>query len=213
MGRKSSSKGQSPANATTSPGKSSGFNPVLAGIVVVALLGGGAYAIWGRSDNTASASAATDEPKRAEPTAETIAKARRNAAFGPHKQAVLPPIPFAGYEPPRGRAIATAAFEFAAEHPEVAEYVPCFCGCQNAGHTGNADCFVKSRAANGDVAEWEPHGVECTVCIDVATRSRQMAASGASVTAIRAAVEKEHAAYPNLMPTPRPPAAAPAAND
>jgi hypothetical protein len=51
-----------------------------------------------------------------------------------------------------------AAFEFAARHPEVLEYVPCFCGCERQGHKGNDDCFVRSRDREGNV-EWEPHGL------------------------------------------------------
>jgi hypothetical protein len=87
-------------------------------------------------------------------------------------------------------------------------YIPCFCGCENAGHGGNHDCFVRSRNAAGDVVEWDEHGVECAVCIDVANRSRQMHASGASVRDIRAAVDKEFApVYPGKMATPAPPAA------
>jgi len=130
------------------------------------------------------------------------------AALGPHKQANLPPIPFRGYAPPRPPDVVTAAFMFAAEHPEITSYVPCFCGCQQGGHKGNHDCFVRSRAANGDVIEWEEHGVECAVCIDVATRSRQLLASGASVQEIRAAIEREFVPSAQTMtPTPKPPAA------
>lgn len=144
----------------------------------------------------------------ATPTPEIEAMTNAVAAIGPHKQANLPPIPFRGYAPPRPPDVVTAAFLFAAEHPEVTSYVPCFCGCQQGGHKGNHDCFVRSRAANGDVIEWEEHGVECAVCIDVATRSRQLLASGASVTDIRAAIEREF--LPNaqtMTPTPKPPAA------
>ena len=71
----------------------------------------------------------------------------------------LPPLPVRGYAPPRPMATVQAAFQFAAEHPEILSYVPCFCGCQNPGHRGNDDCFVAGRAANGDVTEWEPHGM------------------------------------------------------
>jgi hypothetical protein len=142
------------------------------------------------------------------PSAEAEAAALAAAKLGPHKQSNLPPIPFQGYAPPRPPAVVTAAFEFAAEHPEIASYVPCFCGCQRMGHQGNENCFVHSRNANGDVTEWEPHGVDCAVCIDVATRSRQMYAAGASVRDIRAAIEKEFAATaPTMTPTPRPPSA------
>jgi hypothetical protein len=145
---------------------------------------------------------------KAVPTPEIEAMTKAVAGIGPHKQTNLPPIPFRGYAPPRPPDVVTAAFMFAAEHPEITSYVPCFCGCQQGGHKGNHDCFVRSRAANGDVIEWEEHGVECAVCIDVATRSRQLLASGASVQEIRAAIEREFVPSAQTMtPTPKPPAA------
>jgi hypothetical protein len=188
--------------------------------IAVAVIGIAGFALWRGggtpAETTAAASqttpsANTPQAKGAEPTPEIVAATEAQAAFGPHKQADLPPIPFADYPPPRPVAVVTAAFQFAAEHPEVASYVPCFCGCgKTMSHKGNTDCFVRSRAQNGDVIEWEPHGIECAVCIDVATRSRQMHASGASVTQIRATVEKEFLpTAPTLMtPTPKPPVAA-----
>ncbi len=193
------------------------MSPLLMGAIVIAVIGVGAFALWSnnRSSGAAAASATTAAKPGAkgdEPTAASIEAARVAAAFGPRKQANLPPIPFQGYAPPRSPEVVTAAYVFAAEHPEVASYVPCFCGCQAMGHTGNEDCFVSARAASGDVIAWEPHGVECAVCIDVATRSRQMTASGASVTATRAAIEKEFAATsPVMTPTPKPPSALPTA--
>jgi hypothetical protein len=196
------------------------FNPLLGIAMVVAVLGVGVFAFWrgphsatGASSGAASVASAPGSTPGvrgavAEPaTPEIEASTAQVAAMGPHKQQNLPPIPFRGYAPPRPPEVVTAAFEFAAEHPEVASYVPCFCGCQQGGHKGNHDCFVRSRAANGDVLEWEEHGVECAVCIDVATRSRQMLASGASVRDIRAAVEKEFSPnFPSMTPTPKPPA-------
>jgi hypothetical protein len=176
------------------------------------------FAFWRGGDapstpaasTTSSSSPAPEQARgavRTPVTPEIEASTQAVAAMGPHKQANLPPIPFRGYAPPRPPEVVAAAFQFAAEHPEVLSYVPCFCGCQQGGHKGNHDCFVRSRAANGDVIEWEEHGLECAVCIDVATRSRQMYASGASVTDIRAAVEKEFSPdFPSMTPTPAPPA-------
>jgi hypothetical protein len=156
----------------------------------------------------AAASGAKVDPLHPAPTPEIEAATKAIAALGPHKQNNLPPIPFRGYAPPRPPDVVTAAFLFAAEHPEITSYVPCFCGCQQGGHKGNHDCFVRSRAANGDVIEWEEHGLECAVCIDVATRSRQMLASGASLPEIRAAIEREFVPNSQTMtPTPKPPAA------
>ena len=109
-----------------------------------------------------------------------------------HKQANLPPFPFGPRDPlPRSPQVVAAVFRFAAEHPDVLAYVPCFCGCDHMGHKGNDDCFVKSRSAEGDVIEWEPHGMDCAVCIDVANEAMQMTRSGASVTDIRTAIEKK----------------------
>jgi hypothetical protein len=160
------------------------------------------------SEPVAAAQKSPAAATAAAPTPEIEAAAKAIAALGPHTQASYPPIPFRGYDPPRPPEVVTAAFKFAAEHPEVASYVPCFCGCQQMGHRGNHDCFVRSRAANGDVIEWEDHGVECAVCIDVATRSRQLLASGASVSDIRAAIEREFSPnFPSMTPTPKAPAA------
>ena len=216
MGRKSSSKNHT-SEPTVPVQTKSGLSPLLLGAVVVAVVGIGAFVLL-RSDtpapagSTASTAAqpatpGTPAPKGAEPTPEIIAATQATAALGPHTQATLPPIPYRGYAPPRPVEVVNAAFQFAAEHPEVASYVPCFCGCQQSGHKGNTDCFVRARAANGDVIEWEEHGLECAVCIDVATRSRQMHASGASVRDIRAAIEKEFLPTASTMtPTPKPPA-------
>jgi hypothetical protein len=217
MGRASSAKNR-PGGPATPSGQSAGLTPILVGAVIVAIVGIGVFAFWPGSERatsaasaTTAADAATQTPKTAadlwkEPTKESVDATEATAKIGPHKQASLPPIPFRGYAPPRPPEVVAAAFQFAAEHPEITSYVPCFCGCQQAGHKGNHDCFVKSRAANGDVTEWEEHGVECAVCIDVATRSRQLLASGASVRDIRAAIEKEFASAQTITPTPKPPA-------
>jgi|SRR5215211_3977927 len=190
-----------PAAKPAKPSKR--FNPLIAGAIVVAVVGVGALFLTRGTDEAASAAAQSSD---ANPAA--VARAEANAKLGPRKHASLPPIPFQGYAPPRSAEVITAAYRFAADHPEILSYVPCFCGCERSGHGANHDCFVKQRAENGDVVAWDEHGVECAVCIDVANRSRQMFESGASVRDIRAAVDKEFGANaPGAhMPTPKPPA-------
>jgi Protein of unknown function with PCYCGC motif len=118
----------------------------------------------------------------------------------------LPPIPYEGYPSPRPMAVVQAAYEFAARHPEVLHYVPCFCGCERGGHDGNHDCFVRSRDANGKVT-WDSHGYGCAICIDVAYSAMQMFNSGASVPQIRTAIDQKYAGrFPSATPTPKPPA-------
>jgi hypothetical protein len=128
------------------------------------------------------------------------------AKLGPHQQASYPPLPTQPFEPPRPQDVVRSAYLFAAEHPEILSYVPCFCGCERAGHKGNEDCFVAARDSKGDVTAWEPHGLDCAVCIDVATEARMMFNSGASVRDIRASVEKRFAGMNGgHTSTPQPP--------
>jgi len=205
MGRKSSAKMQgrdSSSNDATPP--SGGSSTLLTVVVIGALLaavGGFAYVKAGR-DNAVPAMTMDHSAHGGDMQA---AGEPRWATLGPHKQAVLPPLPTQEYAPPRPPDVVRAAYLFAAEHPEILSYVPCFCGCERGGHKGNEDCFVSARAQNGDVTAWEPHGLECTVCIDVATEARQMYTSGATVRDIRAAIEKKWAGF-NGGHTPTPPA-------
>jgi Protein of unknown function with PCYCGC motif len=207
MGRKSSAKAQSRdasaqgAQPPDPPRSSTPFTALFI-IAVVALVGGFVYVTSGRAGTE---STAADHSQHAQNTASQSADPKW-AKMGPHKQANLPPIPSQEFPPPRPIDVVRAAYLFAAEHPEVLSYVPCFCGCERGGHSGNEDCFVAARNEKGDVTAWEPHGLECTVCIDVATEARQMYSSGASVRDIRAAVEKKWAGFNGgHTPTPAPP--------
>lgn len=212
MGRKSSAKAQSRDGSSATPkgpqppdeSRSSTPTTALIIIAVVAVVGAAAYVSSGR--NAAQpATAGADHSAHAQ-SAATQGEPRW-AKQGPHKQANLPPIPSQEFPPPRPIDVVRAAYLFAAEHPEILSYVPCFCGCERGGHSGNEDCFVAARNDQGDVTAWEPHGLECTVCIDVATEARQMYSSGASVRDIRAAVEKKWAGFNGgHTPTPQPPA-------
>ncbi len=48
-------------------------------------------------------------------------------------------------------------YTYALNHPEVLQYMPCYCGCVNAGHTSNLDCFIDQRLADGSVT-YDPMG-------------------------------------------------------
>lgn len=50
------------------------------------------------------------------------------------------------------------AYAFAAEHPEVLDYMPCYCGCyESDGHTNNTACFIDS--VDGNVATLDSMGL------------------------------------------------------
>ena len=74
------------------------------------------------------------------------------------RKVTYPPIPNPGFAPGRPVDQTRAVYQFAAEHPEVLKYVPCYCGCESTGHPHNESCFVKRRDAGGNVVEWDTHG-------------------------------------------------------
>jgi hypothetical protein len=127
------------------------------------------------------------------------------ATTKPAPPGALPPLPRVPYAPARPMAVVQQVYEFAARHPEVLQHVPCYCGCERIGHGGNHDCFVKGRAVDGRITEWEPHGIGCQVCIDVGRDAMMLFNSGASVTAIRDAIDKKYRShFPSATPTPLP---------
>ncbi len=136
----------------------------------------------------------------------TAPKAGTALATKPAPPGTLPPLPTVSYAPAGPMAVVRQVYEFAARHPEVLQHVPCYCGCERIGHGGNHDCFVKSRSSSGRVTEWDSHGIGCTICIDVARDAMTLFSGGASVSAIRTAIDAKYAAhFPSATPTPRPP--------
>ena len=124
------------------------------------------------------------------------------------KKYSVPPLPSVGFAPVRPMDVVRATYDFAAQHPEVLKYVPCFCGCGAQGHKANESCFVARRDLKGNVLEWDTHGFGCTICVDVAREAMQLYASGADVQSIRAAIERRWAptSGDGRTPTPAPPA-------
>jgi hypothetical protein len=157
------------------------------------------------TDAAAKAAVAVPEPDYPQPAVVIPPKPKPGAPHGPGFD--MPLIELGGYTPSRPMDVLKDAHVFTADHPEVASYVPCYCGCGSAGHKNNADCFVKGRDPEGRVTEWEPHGVACAVCIDIAVDSMKMRNSGASVMAIRKKVQGDYRPnFPNSeTPTPAPP--------
>ena len=206
-----------PTKKTPSAETPRGKAPLVIGAIAIIGLAAAAYVVTRKNTvgetTTAQPAAPTMQTPAAQPVAATpAAQALPRPAGEPlqaHTQKQYPPLALPEYPLGRPPQVIRAAYQFAAEHPEILTYVPCFCGCERSGHQGNEDCFVKARGANGDVTAWEPHGMECNVCLDVATQAMQMHASGASVRDIRAAVEQKWASQAQQMhthtPTPEPP--------
>jgi uncharacterized protein with PCYCGC motif len=164
----------------------------------------------------ANGAAAKDVPQAADnqaivdhPLTKAIVVPPKPKSGAPHGPGFdMPLIELGGYSPPRPMEVLRDAHIFTADHPEVASFIPCYCGCGTAGHKDNADCFIRQRDAQGRVTEWEPHGAACAVCIDIAVQSMKMRNSGASISAIRQQVQNDYRPhFPSTeTPTPAPPA-------
>jgi len=118
--------------------------------VAVAAAGAGCQSGESATSNTAAA-----------PPAVADAPIATSIQFTPPPSAYngdLPPLPASPYALPRPPEVIRAVYTFAARHPEVLHYVPCFCGCERSGHNDNDDCFIQSRDAKGRPT-WEPHGM------------------------------------------------------
>jgi hypothetical protein len=155
--------------------------------------------------NTAAQKAAPAAAPASEPQQKIIVppKAKPGEPHGPGFD--MPMIELGGFAPPRPMPILRDAHIFTADHPEVASYIPCYCGCGNMGHKNNADCFVGARDAQGKVTAWVPHGAACAVCIDIAVESMRMRNSGASVSAIRTQIQNEYRPHFPTTETATPP--------
>ena len=173
---------------------------VLALVAFLGLNGGSDTPAPTGSETVADASDETPEPPPAPPAPPP---AERTPT--PPADAAMPPLQLQANLIPRDPEVIQEVYLFAARHPEVLEYVPCFCGCETRGHKRNADCFVRERNADGTVRQWEEHGMACIACVDVGRTAMQMYASGARVTDIRDEVERLYAGSPLHTPTPAPP--------
>src|SRR5262245_34948231 len=164
MGRKSAAKAQGRSSSSSNPAGGPPEQPrrrfsALAAVAVIAVAGIVGLFVAMRSPETAPApaqTAATTPPPAPAQAAEDAVPPM--AKFGPHKQDSLPPLPY-DPTPARPPEVVRAAYTFAAEHPEILGYMPCYCGCERQGHRGNDDCFVTQRNDKGDVTQWEPHGM------------------------------------------------------
>lgn len=74
-----------------------------------------------------------------------------------------------------------------AKTPEGAallEQVPCYCGCKFEGHKHTRHCFWR------DDGTFDKHGITCSVCFDIAKKTRQMHEQGIDICTIRKDIDK-----------------------
>ena len=64
------------------------------------------------------------------------------------------------------------------------EQVACYCGCKYAGHKHTAHCFWD------DNGNFDKHGITCSVCFDIAKKTKEMHEQGKDICTIRKEIDK-----------------------
>ena len=79
-----------------------------------------------------------------------------------------------------------AMYEWAktAEGKALLEQMPCYCGCKFEGHKHTAHCFWN------DKGNFDKHGITCSVCFDIAKKTKEMHEQGKDICTIRKEVDK-----------------------
>lgn len=94
------------------------------------------------------------------------------------------------------------AYRFAADRPDVMRWMVCYCGCgEHSGHKSAFNCFVKEGGG-----QWDEHGADCEMCVNIALDAKAMTAEGRSLKDIRAYIDGKYGAIGPGTDTPLPPA-------
>jgi hypothetical protein len=92
------------------------------------------------------------------------------------------------------------AYQFAVANPDLLQQVPCYCGCGNAGHDSNYECYVANAEANGEIL-YDYHGMYCGICVDITQDVMRLTAEGEAIQDIRTVIDQTYSQYgPSNMP-------------
>ena len=72
----------------------------------------------------------------------------------------------------------------APEGAALLEQMPCYCGCKYEGHLHTRHCFWT------DEGKFDKHGITCSVCFDIAKKTKQRHEEGKSICEIRKEIDK-----------------------
>jgi hypothetical protein len=92
------------------------------------------------------------------------------------------------------------AYRFSAANPDIMKDIPCYCGCENVGHTSNYDCYVSGVDDKGNIT-FDNHALGCSICVDITQDVMRMLREGKSSQDARSYVDSTYAKYgPSNIP-------------
>lgn len=93
----------------------------------------------------------------------------------------------------------TQAYLFSLANPDLAQAVPCYCGCVGLGHVSSYDCYV-AEAQPGQAIVFDAHARNCQVCVDITQDAMRLLDEGRSPPEIRAFIDATYAVYGPATP-------------
>lgn len=80
-------------------------------------------------------------------------------------------------------------YHFVESHPELAERIPCYCGCYSFGHRSLLDCFMRPEGG------YERHASDCGICGMEASDVENLLNEGSDSHAVRSAIDAKYEKY------------------
>ncbi len=92
------------------------------------------------------------------------------------------------------------AYQFAVANPEIADAIPCYCGCAGM-HTSSYDCYVAGVDEDG-LMQFDNHATYCAICIDITQDTMRLLDEGLSTAEIFTQIEADYARFgpPTVKP-------------
>jgi hypothetical protein len=93
------------------------------------------------------------------------------------------------------------AYQFSVANPEIADAIPCYCGCFSLGHTSSYDCYVAGKDESGALL-FDDHAQYCSICVDITQDTMQLLDEGKSTAEIFTQIEADYARFspPTVKP-------------
>ena len=86
------------------------------------------------------------------------------------------------------------SYQFAAANPELMKQIPCYCGCNDLGHTSNYACYISGVDANGKIT-YDEHALGCSICVDITQDVIRLSKLGKPTVQIKAYIDQTYSQY------------------
>ena len=92
------------------------------------------------------------------------------------------------------------AYQFAAANPDVLKHIPCYCGCDDIGHSSNYECYISGTDSGGKLT-YDAHALGCSICVDITQDVMRLLKQGKPVAEIKPYIDQTYSQYgPSNMP-------------